>query len=77
MSDGTAKSLTDIAPNLGVHDEGVHKQHKAAYKKPGGQKYTSNAHAVVFPWKANKQEDATEKSGDSKESEFCRRRHGA
>lgn len=45
-----AKALTDIAPNYGVHGEGVHKQHETAYEEPGSQQHGVNIHAVDSPW---------------------------
>jgi len=43
------RSLTDVTPNRGVHDEGVHKQHEAAYEKPGAQEHRADVHAVDLP----------------------------
>lgn len=72
---GVAKPLTYIAPNHGVHGEGVRSQRKAAHEKPGTQEDRAGVHAIDLPWNADKRKDASEKSGGGKESEFGRGRH--
>jgi hypothetical protein len=44
------KLRTDVAPNFGVHCEGIHKEYKTTHEKPGVEEREARIHAVYLPW---------------------------
>jgi len=39
----------DVAPDFGIHSEGIHEENEAAYKKPGTEENRADIHAVRLP----------------------------